>query len=449
MNRVMLRFGALRESLRGSLWFLPTVSVVVALVAGVGLARVTVDPEGVFGSVVFGGGAGGARGVLQVIAGSIITVTSVTFSLTVVALTTVASQYSPRVLRTFLRDRANQTVLSTFLATFAFSLIVLRTIRAGEGDEVFVPRLALTVALLLSLASIAGLVYFIHHITQSIRVQSILSRVQRETMEAVRRLYGDDPEPSPVDVAPWPVPAHALTLPAATGGYLQSLAASDLLEFADAHDLLIAYRRGPGERVTAGTVLAWAWHPTGTPADDIAERLAGAVRAAVQIGKERTMQADIAFGLRQLVDIAIKALSPSVNDPTTAGAAMGEVATVVCALAGRPLGPKVHNGAESRPRVLMPRPSFSELLGLACAQPALYGASDVTFLRDLFRLLTDLAEVAPTQARRQETAAAIDAVLARALDGLESESDRAEARRSATAARAALRGALEPPIIAS
>jgi uncharacterized membrane protein len=331
-------------------------------------------------------------------------------------------------------------------ATFAFSLIVLRTIRAGEGDEAFVPRVALTVALLLALASIAALVYFIHHITQSIRVQSILTRVQRDTLEAVHRLLGAEPELAPMDVPDWTIPSHAVALPAVSGGYVQAVNARDLVTLADEHDLTIVYRRAPGERVTAGTVLAWAWHPAVAPGGELAEALAEASCAAVKVGMERTLQADVAFGLRQLVDIAIKALSPSINDPTTAGAAMGEIATIMCALAGRSLGAELHTGTADRARVQVPRPGFAELLELTCTQPALHGASDVRFLRDLFRMLADVAEVAPTPARRKATAAAIDAVLVRAIDGLESETDRAEARVAATVARSALQEAIEPPI---
>lgn len=173
MNRSS-RLTAAREYLRESLWLLPSVAVLVALVGGTVLTRVQIDADTSISALVFGGGADGARAVLQVVAGSVITVTSVTFSLTVVALTTAASLYSPRVLRTFLRDRGNQYVLSTFLATFAYCLVVLRTVRTGSGtSEVFVPRAALTVALMLALASVAALVYFIHHLTRSLRVETI------------------------------------------------------------------------------------------------------------------------------------------------------------------------------------------------------------------------------------------------------------------------------------
>ena len=220
-----LRVEAVRESLRGSLWFLPSVAVATALVAGVVLARVEV-PEAVFyAPLLFGGGPEGARGVLEVIAGSVVTVTSLTFSLTVVALQMAAGQYSPRVLRNFLRDRGNQVVLATFLGTFAFSIVVLRTIRSGdEQGASFVPQLAVTVALLLMLASLSALVYFIHHLTQSIRVEEIMRKVEGDTLDCIERnaADGDGGEFEPDDL-PEP-PPHALELQVRRSGAARTAA---------------------------------------------------------------------------------------------------------------------------------------------------------------------------------------------------------------------------------
>lgn len=435
VSEIGLRVGAVRERLRGSLWFLPTVSVLAAVAAGAGLARVEVADDGPFSTILFGGGVDGARGVLQVLAGSIVTVTSVTFSLTVVALTTAASQYSPRVLRTFLRDRGNQVVLSIFLATFAYSLIVLRTVTgADDGIDAFVPKAAVSGALLLALASVAALVYFIHHITQSIRVESVLAKVESETLEAVARADGGVGE-SGWDKSAWLPPGNAVPIPARRAGYIQALGTGALVELACEHDLRVSFRRGPGARLVGDEVLAWSWPEAGAMTGEQTEAISEAVDEAVAVGSERTLQEDVAFGLRQLVDIAIKALSPSINDPTTAVAALGSLGTILGMLAREPLGPRVYRDGGDMPRVLVPGPTFPDYLDLAVAQIALYGASDRVLVAHLLGMLGTVREVAPAPARRDAVESTVTAVLERSLAALDHPADRVLVVAAADAAR--------------
>ncbi len=442
MSEGGLRLGALREHLRGSLWFLPTVAVVVALVGGAALTRVAFEPEGLFADLVFGGGPAGARGVLETIAGSVITITSVTFSLTAVALTNASSQYSPRVLRTFLRDRGNQVVLATYLGTFAYCVVVLRTIRTGDdAAAAFVPRLALTGGLVLSLASLAALVYFIHHITQSLRVETILSSVQRETQEAA----GRSQRGRRTDAAPPAPPAHAAPLHASGSGYLQATSPAALVAAARRCDAEVWYRRAPGEQVTEGTVLAWAWRSSGALSADDRAALERCAQSSVQLGNERTLASDVAFGLRQLVDIAVKALSPGVNDPTTAVDALGHLAVVLVDLASRPLGSAEHLDDDGRLRVGVPGPTFADHLALGCDQIARYGAGDLTVVRALLRLLEDVGSQVGDDARRAAVAERIGLVLERASRDLPFERERAAAAEAAEVARTALRGGAPVP----
>jgi uncharacterized membrane protein len=177
--RSLIRWATTKAMLlKGSLWFIPTLLVLGAFA----LAFVTVVVDRRFeGSraqatwFLFGVGAEGARGVLSAIAGSIITVTGVVFSITIVALQLASTQYSPRVLRTFLEDRANQVVLGVFIATFTYSLLILRTVR-GESDDLdaFVPSISVSTALLLGIVSVGLLIFFINHIAQSIRASVII-----------------------------------------------------------------------------------------------------------------------------------------------------------------------------------------------------------------------------------------------------------------------------------
>jgi len=442
-----LRVEAVRESLRGSLWFLPSVAVATALVAGVVLARVEV-PEAVFyAPLLFGGGPEGARGVLEVIAGSIVTVTSLTFSLTVVALQMAAGQYSPRVLRNFLRDRGNQVVLATFLGTFAFSIVVLRTIRSGdEQGASFVPQLAVTVALLLMLASLSALVYFIHHLTQSIRVEEIMRKVEGDTLDCIERNAadgdGDGGEFEPDDL-PEP-PPHALELQVQGSGRLQAVKPRVLMRLATERDLVIRVRPTVGESLTEGTVLAWIWSPNDDQRPDEDGALRDGFREGLRVGNERTLQQDVAFGVRQLVDIAVRSMSPGINDPATAVTAIGHVSAVLAGLQARSLGDRLHRDGDGRARVAVPWPDYDDFVALACAQIAHYGAGDVPVVRRLLQLLAETGRGAVTEGRRRAVLREIDRVVDEAEAALELQWARTAVAEAAAAARAAARGAAVP-----
>lgn len=444
---LITRVRSLLDYLRGSLWFLPSLAVLGALVAGELLSRVRIGPGSPLSAVVGGTGVDGARGMLQVVAGSVITVTSVTFSLTVVALVTAASLYSPRVLRTFLRDHGNQLVLSTFLATFAYSIVVLRTIRAGgEDSEAFVPRVAVGVAVLLALASVAALVYFIHHITQSIRVETIMTRVEHDTRQAIDSNYAVDEDGAAASHEAVAVPPpHAVALHARGSGYLQALGPEALVGLAAERDVVVWYRRTVGEHVTAGTVLAWAWRVDDKTLGDDGDRFEIAVNQAAQFGHERTLQEDVAFGFRLLVDIAIRALSPALNDPTTAVACLGHLTSLLAVLAGRATGPDTYDDTNGTVRVGLPRLGFADYLSLSCSQIANYGGGDIAAVRGVLRLLQDVGGVVADDERRAAVAAEIDHTLAHAKTQLELDDDRDLARIAGREARHALRGDVTLP----
>jgi len=425
-----LRLRALRDQLSASLWLLPTVSVLAAIAAGTWLIRLEVEPRGELARLIFSGTPDGARALLETIAGSVITVTSLTFSLTVVSLQMAATQYTPRLLRNFLTDRGTQIVLSTFVATFAYSITVLRTVR-GDGEEFSanVPRLALTVETALALASLAALVYFIHHIAQKIRIENILEEVQLDTLKAVRIRTG--PEADHVVISPGlpATPEHATRLHAQTSGFVQGVSIAGLVKAADEHDVVIRIRRTTGEHVTAGTLLGWAWPREGRGTLG-ADALAAAVNRTVQRGHQRTISGDPSFGVRQLVDVALRALSPSVNDPTTATSALGKLSVILGELAAHPVGNQLVF-CDGQLRVALPRPSFQDYLGLAINQIAHYGAGDLAVVRQLLRLLGDLGEVVDDQSRRQTLRAAVERVGQEGRDQLRLPVERAALEEAA------------------
>ena len=385
-----------QDGVRTQLWPLPVLGVVLAVVAGilVPLLDVRVDTHlgGLLDTLVFNGDPGAARTVLSAVASSLITVTSLTFSLTVVTLQLASSQFSPRLLRTFTQDLFVQVTLAVFLSTFTFSLTVLRSVRsASEGGAVFVPRLSVTVAFLLALASVVALVLFLAHLTRQIRVETMLQRVRDDAVRtmATNLTRHDDSEAGRA-VPRRPVAAE--TLWATTSGFLTGIDQDDLVAAVERADAVVSIDRHPGQFVVRGTPLGHAWTRQGGRLDPQGlDRLNTAVSTAVDLGPERTAAQDVGYGLRQVTDIVNKALSPGVNDPTTAVHGLGQTSALLVELTGYDLGPLVLGDADGQPRVVVHRPGFAELLELAVAQPRSYGASDPQVLDRLYELLTDLA----------------------------------------------------------
>ncbi len=435
-----LRLAALRDRLNGSLWPWPAVSIVVAVVAAWLLSQVA--PTGGVGNLArFGGTPEGARAILSTVAGSTITVTGVTFSLTVVALQMASTQFTPRLLGTFLADRGNQAVLSVFLGTFAYTLVVQRSIRISTDETPgFVPDLAVGVGLLLTFLSVGMLVYFFHHLTQQLRLENVLAELRRDTLAAVRRIQSDEPA-GDIDVPDVPdVPSRRVVVRARRSGYLQAVRLDDLRAVAEVHGTVVRLAPAVGLHVTSGTTLGWAWPvDDDTPGEMDVEALARAVHGTIHLGRERTLTEDVAFGIRQLVDIAARALSTGVNDPTTAVAAIDAMATVLSELAAGPAPSPVRVDARGRVRAAIPRSTFAELLALACDQPRRYGRNEPAVLTELLRMLTDVAEAAIDDDRRDAVGVQIDATVDRARDAELSSTERDRVDRYARQARAACR----------
>lgn len=316
-----------------SLWFLPALMVVGAVLLALGL----VETEGLVGEQwlarwprLFGAGVEGSRGLLSAIAGSMITLTGVIFSITIVALTLASSQYTPRILRNFMRDRTNQFVLGFFVGVFAYCIIVLRTLR-GTDEGNFVPSLAVLGGIALALASIGVLILFIHHIATSIQANAIISTAARETIEVVRRLFpqelGDDEDED--EDAVWASVDQAWQPVASTrSGYIQNVDADGLLAFAQRHGAVVRMACGIGEFVVERAPLVWLQSAVTIDPD-----ATGKLPGLYAIGDFRTIEQDAEFGIRQIVDIALKALSPGINDTTTAVTCVDYLGTILAAAA--------------------------------------------------------------------------------------------------------------------
>lgn len=391
------RLSVLADAARSQLWPLPGLGIVVAVALGVALPRLDARLDDRLSdslkTYLFSGGSEAARAVLGAIAGSLVTLTSLTFSLTVVTLQLASGQFSPRLLRTFSRDRFVHVTLSLFLATFVYALTVLRAVRTDSADQSeFVPQISVTLAFLLALASVLGLVLFLAHLAREIRVETMLRRVHAEANETVRRVLPErDPE-RPLVVLPDP-PPDAVPLTASTSGFMIALDQEEVLAAAVAAEAVVYMERSPGATLVVGTPVAFAWSLTpGRRLDsDTRVELQRRVAQAVDVRFEHTAAQDVSYGLRQLTDVANKALSPGINDPRTATHALGHSSALLCEMVARDLGPWALRDDEGRTRVTLRRPDLHDLLELAVAGPRRYGAADPDVLARLFVLLRELA----------------------------------------------------------
>lgn len=440
--------GQVRDSVRTQLWPLPVVGVVLAIAAGVGLPRLDARVDDRLPSsttaYLFGGGPEAARAVLSAIAGSLITVTSLTFSLTVVTLQLASSQFSPRLLRTFTRDRFVHVTLALFLATFSYALTVLRTVRSdSQGRPEFVPQISVTTAFVLAMASVVALVLFLAHLAREIRVETMLQTVYEDASATVRTQLPELDPGGPPDLPPAPAD-DAVPLVVRTSGFLVRVDEDALLPAAVDADAVLLVDRSPGSFVVAGTVVGASWSCSRPIGPDRRAELAERAAAALHSGVERTQLQDVAFGLRQLTDVAVKALSPGINDPTTATYALGHTSVLLCELTGRDLGPRLLRDEKGTVRVVLRRPGFGELLDLAVAQPRRYGAADPSVLARLTALLEEVAWCARGSDQREAVAVQLDRLRVSVADQDFDDAERTNLHRLATRVQDALTGHWTP-----
>jgi len=393
------------DEVRARLWPLPAFAVALAVGLGIGLPAIdsAVDrqlPDSV-SVILFSGGPDAARAVLQAISGSLITVTSLTFSLTVVTLQLASSQFSPRLLRTFASDRFVHGTLALFLASFAFALTVLRSVRdSANGNTAFVPEISVTVALVMAIASVVGLVLFLAHLTREIRVETMMRRVHAETEETIDRVF---PKDRPTKGVSPGAPPDSLPIKSRSSGFLTSCNEDALLQLAKDCHAVLRIDQGPGGSLVDGVPFATAWpvEPGATFTSETSEKLEHGTNAAVTTDFERTNTQDVAYGFRQLVDVAVRALSPGINDPTTAVHVMGHLSALLCRLATRDPGPKHLTDDDGRIRLVLTLPTLRELLDLAMNQPRHYGATDPAVANRLLELLDELTWCDPYGRNRE------------------------------------------------
>ena len=337
--------------------------------------------------------------MLSTIAGSMMSVVGVTFSMTLVALSMASSQYTSRILRNFMSSRLTQSVLGIFAGIFTYCLIVLRTIRGGD-EGAFVPNLAVFFGFVLAVGGVGVLIFFIHHVASSIQASSIIASVADETILAIDRLFPKqlghgaveaDDELSPSPPAGWPWQAVTAT----KSGYLQAVDTAALLRLAREHNTVVRMDRGIGEFVVQNTAVASLSLENPPDRKTVAE-----LQDAFSFSRYRTLEQDAGFGIRQLVDVALKALSPGINDTTTAVTCVDYLTMILARLASQKI-PGSHRHEDGQLRVIAIGPSFQSLLSDAFDQIRESAKGNLGIMLRMLAALQTIASLTANPVRRQ------------------------------------------------
>jgi uncharacterized membrane protein len=390
------------EKLKTSYWFVPAIMLLAA--AGLALVMLTIDaayfaePREIWW--LYAGGTEGARTLLATVAGSIITVTGVVFSISTAVLAQVSSQFGPRILRNFMRDPGNQVTLGTFVATFVYCLLVLRSI--GGSNDTAVPHLAVTVAVLLSVASIGVLIYFIHHVSFTIQAPQVAAAVWSDVDDALDRMFPENlgrglaPSEGQGETAfPPDFDQDSRAIAAPKTGYIQAVDEQDLMSVATRHDLRLKLLYRPGHFVIAGNPLVWGW-PAGR-----AEGCAAQIQQAFIVGRYRTPEQDVEFAIHQLVEIAVRALSPGINDPFTACNCVDWLGDALCRIADEELEPACRYDEQHVLRILVEAVTFAGAVGAAFNQIRQYGRTSAAVTIRLLEAISAVALRTRTEEQRE------------------------------------------------
>jgi uncharacterized membrane protein len=404
MNKIKL--SKLWDSLHSSYWFVPTLMAAIAI--ALAFAMLNLDRAGTSGSRenlgwIYTGGPDGARTLLSTVAGSMITVAGTAFSIVLVALSLASSQFGPRLLRNFMQDTGNQVVLGTFIATFIYCLLILRTIR-GEEYNAFVPHISVTVGVVLAIASIGVLIYFIHHASISIQSWHVIGEVGSDLDRAIAHLFPEKighgmrgHKQRWVEEIPTNFDQEASPILATSSGYIQAIDDERLMKIAKSHDLLLRVRNRPGNFVVEGCELVMVW-----PGERVNRKLTKQIDDAFILGKQRTEQQDVEFCVNQLVEVALRAISPGINDPFTAIRCIDQLSAALCRLAEKDFPSPYRYDEDNNLRIIASTVTFAELTDEAFNQIRHYGSSDAAVT---MRLLEAIALIATRTRNKKDRAA--------------------------------------------
>jgi uncharacterized membrane protein len=439
----MLRYrvpGWRREAFRTTFWVVPTATVVVAL--ALFLVTYQFDSRVAAGSLALprwaiAGGADAARQVLIGIAAAVITVAGVVFSITILALQLASQQFGPRMLRNFIRDRGTQVSLGAFVATFVYSVLTLGSIAHQSRD--FVPHISVTLALVLTLGDLGVLIYFIHHVATSIQLTNVVAGIARDFRSTLRELSQEAVRTRSSAVSRGPEIEEVRSrleagapVPARTSGFLQAVGHDRLVRIAASSDAIISLLHRPGHFVVEGQALAVVW-----PANAAADVSKALTREHI-VGSNRTLTQDPGFAVDQLAEVAIRALSPAVNDTFTALNCIDWLGDCLCRVARDPLPDGIYRDVDGVVRLVDRVITFDRLVKGACDKIRQAGRGMPAVLIRQLENLQKVAFAIGSRGDRRAVAAHAEMILRASEESVQDPSDRDDVRSVYDALRAEL-----------
>lgn len=428
------------QGLFATFWLVPSLMALTAVGVSSGALALDAGPIGIKMANSLGwlwsGGAEGARTLLSTVASSMITVAGTVFSITIAALSLASSQFGPRLLRNFTRDVGNQIVLGTFIATYVYCLLVLRTVR-GQSTGGFVPYLSVTGGILLAVASLGVLIYFIGHMANAIQAEKLIASVGAALKADIMRLCpiarsGTEPRDADADASDDTAPG---TVAASRSGYIQTIDHGFLLECAEQDGLRIELLLRPGDFVTKGETLARIRPPDDGGGETSSERIGN----AFSIGNVRKSSQDLRYGADQLTEIASRALSPGINDPYTAMGCVDWLADALIIMSRQQAPTRVRTGKDGEKRLFERPVTFSDLLSNSFDPLRGYAATNVTVVLHMLRSLGRLAAAVEDDEAGQAVERQAEQVAAAARDSLTLQADLAQVERELEQVRGARR----------
>lgn len=415
----MLNLDKLWDSLRSSFWFVPTVMVSAALILAIALVALdrNVQIEGIslLGALI-PKGTSSAGTLLSAIATSILTVTGSVFSIAIVAIQLASGQFGPRMLRDFMDDRGNQITFGTCCGTFIYAVVVLWAIEDSK-DLNFTPQIAVFIGLLLTLATTFVLIYFVHHIAESVHADNLIARIGRDLEESIDRVF---PEPQAKKASvrqvveiPTDFEKQAIALRAQVSGYVQQIDFQYLLEITTQQNLMIKVLYRPGQFVVKNSPIALIQlgknsvssqklqkNPEAEPEEKI-EELEQQINKAFSCGNQRKPEHDVEFPVKQLVEMAIRAISPAVNDPFTAVRCIDRLSALLCYVLQKDKQSAYLFDPAGTLRLIIDPITFEMLVNAAFDQIRQYGRTDVAVTLRLLETLQTIGEQTHLEKERQ------------------------------------------------
>ncbi|GAX45886.1 hypothetical protein NIES4075_69070 [Tolypothrix sp. NIES-4075] len=426
-----VKLGKVWDTLHSSYWFIP--SIMAILTTALAFIMLMLDRTGKAGINYwwsYTGGADGARSVLGAVAGSMISVAATAFSITIVALQLAASNFGPRLLRNFMQDTGNQIVLGTFISTFIYCLLILRTIHGeGDGYSQFVPQISVTCGILLAIISIGVLIYFIDHASTIIQASHIIENVSDDLDRAIDRLFPKKigrSIPFGEEIAEIPEDFDLVASPVKVNrnGYVQAIDDQELLTIARRNNLLLRVESRPGKFIVKDSDLVMVF-----PGKFVNKKLTKEINDCFILGKERSEQQDIEFPIDQLVEIALRALSPGINDPFTAIRCVDRLGAGLSRLAQKDFPSPYRYDEDHKLRAIAFGATFEGLVNSAFNGIRQYARSDTSVTIRLLEAIENIATYTNNPKYQVVLQRHAEMILRGSQEGLPEELDRQDVQK--------------------